>query len=68
LVEIDLVSPKAHRLADTQSVAIHHDCEEVVAHAMPASPHRVQQYLHFAPAVRKSFERSCPSAALPLTL
>src|SRR5215210_2982630 len=48
LIEIDLVAAKANRFADAQPVAIHHQDEQVVAHAVPPDPGGVQEGLDLA--------------------
>src|SRR5215210_6935026 len=48
LIEIDLVAAKADRFADAQPVAVHHENEQVVAHAVPPGLRSLQESLDLA--------------------
>src|SRR5215203_5069137 len=48
LIEVDLIAAKADRFADAQPVAVDHENEHVVAHAVPPGPGRVQEGLDLA--------------------
>src|SRR4051794_28724699 len=48
LIEVDLVAAKANRFADAQPVAVHYENEQMVTHAVPPGPGRVQERLDLA--------------------
>lgn len=45
---VELVATQADGLADPEAVAVHHQQEQVVAHAVPSGPGGVQQLGHLA--------------------
>jgi hypothetical protein len=61
-IEIDLVAAQVGRFAHPQTVPIHHQDEQIIAHAMPPGLYRLKQRGDSV-SVRKSFRRSWASAA-----
>src|SRR5215213_10923893 len=47
-MEVDLVAAKADRFADAEPVAVHHENEQVVTHAVPPSSCGFQERLDLA--------------------
>ena len=45
LLQIDMLTPQTYRLADPQTVAIHHQHQQVVAHAMTSTARGSEQPL-----------------------